>query len=60
MGEFRFEVVFRKLGEELAADGGASPEAPCAPSHRELEEIEELRRIVLEVLEEPVTSYTTT
>ena len=57
MSESRFEIIFMKLREELAADGDASPEA--LPSD-ELAEIEELRRIVLEVLEEPAMLYTTT
>lgn len=57
--ESRFKIIFVKLAEALAQEG--PPEAkPHEASREEIEEIDELRRLVMEVTEPEPTSYTTT
>jgi hypothetical protein len=60
MAQTRFEIVFKKLEEEMAGEEMISLRPQGETSPQELEEIEELRRVVAEVLEQPLTSYTTT
>jgi len=60
MAENAFEIVFQKLREAGTDEDLGVPGDPSGSFARELDEIEELRRIVLEVLEEPPVRYTTT
>ena len=59
MEHLRFEVVFKKLAE--AIDEETDNEAAItAGASQELDEFEQLRNMIAEVLEEPTVSYTTT
>jgi hypothetical protein len=60
MDDARFQIVFRKMDEEVSVEPALWQRGESGPSRDELDEIEELRRVVLEVLEEPIACYTTT
>jgi hypothetical protein len=61
MDEARFRIIFEKLSEELPQKTSEEPTLKTVESMRvELEEIAELRRIVLEITEPEPVSYTTT
>jgi hypothetical protein len=57
--EGKFEIIFEKIAEALRdLDVSEAPVAGVTPE--ELDEIDELRRIVMEVADPPATSYTLT
>jgi len=58
--EARFRIVFRKLDEALGETDSALARPAADVSREELDELEELRRIVIEVVEPPIASYTLT
>ena len=60
MDQTRFQIVFQKLEEAAPCEGEPNSRAEEAALRQELDEIDELRRVLLEVLDEPVMSYTTT
>ena len=61
MDQARFKIVFEKLSEELPQRASEEPTLKTVENMRvELEEIAELRRIVLEITEPEPASYTTT
>jgi hypothetical protein len=61
MDQARFKIVFEKLSEEPPQKTAGEPTLKTVESMRvELEEIAELRRIVLEITEPEPVSYTTT
>ena len=54
-----FTIVYQKLSEALAPVGDALPIPRAEASASEIDEIDQLRRIVLEVTEPEPMSYTT-
>ena len=60
MGEFRFRIVFEQL-ERLAAEDREAAQSQVADAelHRELDEIAELRTLVLETTAPEHKSFTT-
>lgn len=59
--ESRFKIIFVKLAEALAKQNAPMPgETPREASSEEMDELDELRRLVLEITEPEPTSYTTT
>lgn len=61
MDQARFKIVFEKLSEEPAQKASEEPTLKTVENMRvELEEIAELRRIILEITEPESASYTTT
>jgi hypothetical protein len=61
MDQARFKIVFEKLSEEPPQKTSEEPTLKTVENMRvELEEIAELRRIVLEITEPEPASYTTT
>jgi hypothetical protein len=60
VGEFRFRIVFEQL-ERLAAEDREAAQSQVADAelHRELDEIAELRRLVLETTAPEHKSFTT-
>ena len=59
MAENRFSILFRKLSE-ADADASKLTESMSEANSAELQEIAELRRLVLEITEPEPNSYTTT
>jgi hypothetical protein len=61
MDQTRFKIVFKKLSEAAAKEEGLKESVSEAAAMRaEIEEISELRRLVLETTEPEPKSYTTT
>jgi len=68
MDENRFKIVFTKLDEIVAKDAADVQAVKSIhdihyegeASYQEIEEIDALRRIILEVMEPEPTSFTTT
>jgi len=67
MDENRFKIVFTKLDEIVAKDADVQAVKSIhdihyegEASYEEIEEIDALRRIILEVMEPEPTSFTTT
>jgi hypothetical protein len=58
MIENTFTIIFQKL--EVPAHAHEEPVAPAEASRAEIDEIAELRRLVLEITDPEPTSYTTT
>ena len=59
--ESRFRIIFAKLAQATSdqpASAAGGPASEATP--RELDEIDQLRRLVLEITEPEQTSYTTT
>jgi hypothetical protein len=59
MNQETFTIVFQKLSEALAEEGESQVHSTVEASRAEIDEIDELRRMVLEVAEPEPSSYTT-
>ena len=61
MNQTRFKIVFMKLSEVAGEQAWLrEPLSESAAMRAEIEEISELRRLVLQTMEPEPTSYTTT
>jgi hypothetical protein len=58
MGKETFEIVFQKLSEAVGEEGEPQVPDPAEASRAEIDEIDDLRRMVLEVSEPEPNSYT--
>jgi hypothetical protein len=59
MNQETFTIVFQKLSEALAEERESQARPSAEASRAEIDEIDELRRMVLEVTEPEPSSYTT-
>ena len=59
MNEETFTVVFQKLSEALTEEGESQAHPSVEANRAEIDEIDEFRRMVLEVTEPELSSYTT-
>jgi hypothetical protein len=59
MSEETFTIVFQKLSQALAEEGEPQGHRAAEAGRTEIDEIDELRRMVLEVTEPEPSSYTT-
>ncbi len=55
-----FTMIYQKLDEALSPTDDAHTTSPAEASASEIDEIDQLRRIVLEITEPEPVSYTTT